>query len=49
MWPTSSQLARLFATAKMERFTDIRQVNINDLKLGPIVDQIGTDYTTVQT
>ena len=40
--PTSSQPARLFATAKTHKFTDIKQININDLKLRPIVDQTGT-------
>ena len=42
MRPTSSQPARLFATAKTHKFTDIKQVNINDLKLRPIIDQTGT-------
>ena len=36
MRPTSSQPARLFATAKTHTFTDIKQININDLKLRPI-------------
>ena len=38
MRPTSSQPARLFATAKTHKFTDIKQININDLKLRPIID-----------
>ena len=42
MRPTSSQPARLFVTWKTHQFTDIKQVNINDLKLRPIVDQTGT-------
>ena len=42
MRPTSSQPARHFAAAKMHKFTDIKQININDLKLGPIIDQTGT-------
>ena len=42
MRPTSSQPARLFATAKSHKFTDIKQININDLKLPPIIDQTGT-------
>ena len=42
MRPTSSQPARLFATAKTHKFTDIKQININDLKLRPIIDQTGT-------
>ena len=40
--PTSSQPARLFATAKTNKFTDIKQMNTNDLKLCPIIDQTGT-------
>ena len=40
MRPTSSQLARLFATRKTHRFIDIKQLNIN--KLHPIIDQTGT-------
>ena len=42
MKPTSSQPARLFATAKTHKFTDIKQTSINDLKLRPIIDQTGT-------
>ena len=42
MRPASSQRARLFATAKTQKFTDIKQININDLKLHPIIDQTGT-------
>ena len=42
MRPTSSQPARLFATAETHKFTDIKQININDLKLHPIIDQTGT-------
>ena len=40
--PTSSQPARLFATAKTHKFTDTKQMNINHLKLRPIIDQTGT-------
>ena len=36
MRPTSSEPARLFATAKNHKFTDIKQINIDDLKLLPI-------------
>ena len=42
MRPTSSQPARLFATAKTHTFTDTKQTNINNLKLRPIIDQTGT-------
>ena len=33
---------RLFATAKTHKFTDAKQININNLKLHPIIDQAGT-------
>ena len=39
MRPTSCQPARLLATAKTHKFTDIKQININDLKLRPAIDQ----------
>ena len=39
---TSRQPGRLFVTAKTHKFTDIKQININDLKLRPIIDQTGT-------
>ena len=42
MRPTSSQPTKLFATAKTLKFTDINQININDLILYPIIDQTGT-------
>ena len=42
MRPTSIQPARLFATAKTHKFTDTKQININNLKLRPIIDQTGT-------
>ena len=42
MRPTSSQLARLFATRKTHKFIDIKQLNINNLKLHPIIDRTGT-------
>ena len=42
MRTTSSQPARFFATRKTHKFTDIKQVNINDSKLCPIIDQSGT-------
>ena len=40
--PSSSQSARLFTTAKTHKFTDTKQININNLKLRPIIDQTGT-------
>ena len=42
MGPTPSQPARLFATAKTHKFTDTTQININNLKLRPIINQTGT-------
>ena len=42
MRPISIQPARLFPTAKTRKFTDIKQININDLKLCPIIGQTGT-------
>ena len=42
MRPTSSQPPRLFATGKTHKFTDTKQININNLKLHPIIDQTGT-------
>ena len=41
MRPTSSQPAGFFATVKTHKFRDIKQMNINDLKLRPIIDQTG--------
>ena len=40
--PSSSQPARPFASAKTHKFTDTKQININNLKLRPIIDQTGT-------
>ena len=40
--PTSGQPTRLFATAMTHKFTDTKQININNLKLCPIRDQTGT-------
>ena len=42
MRPTSSQPAGFFATVKTHKFRDVKQMNINDLKLRPIIDQTGT-------
>ena len=42
MRPTSSQSARLFATAKTHKLTDTKQININNMKLRPIIDQTDT-------
>ena len=48
MRPTTSQPTRLFATMKMQKFTDIKQLSINDLKLCPVIDQTGTHLLTIQ-
>ena len=46
MRPTESQSNRLFATMNMQKFTDIKQLSINDLKLCPVIDQTGTQLLT---
>ena len=43
---TESQSNRLFATMNMQKFTDIKQLSINDLKLCPVIDQTGTQLLT---
>ena len=40
--PTSNQPARIYASAKTSKFLSVDNVNINDLKFGPIKDQTGT-------
>ena len=42
MRPISNQPARFFATAKTHKFNRIEDINIQDLKLRPIIDQTGT-------
>ena len=44
MYPSSNQPARFFATAKTHKFPTLDDVNLNDLKLRPIIDQTGTCY-----
>ena len=39
---TSTQPARLPATAKTHKLTDTKKKNLNNLKLLPIIDQTGT-------
>ena len=41
MRPTTRQLVRRFAITKMYKFTDIKQININGLKLCRLIDQTG--------
>ena len=40
--PISNQPARFFATAKSHKFNKIEDINIQDLKLRPIIDQTST-------
>ena len=42
MRPNSNQPARLFATAKTRKFSNFEDIDINNLKIRPIVDQTGT-------
>ena len=42
MRPSSNQPARLFATAKTHKFDRFKDINIENLKLRPIIDQTGT-------
>ena len=42
MRPTSSQPVSHFPTAKTHKFSDTKQININNLKLRPIIHQTGT-------
>ena len=42
MRPNSNQPARLFATAKTHKFSNFEDIDINNLKIRPIVDQTGT-------
>ena len=42
MCPISNQPVRFFATAKTHKFNKIEDINIQDLKLRPIIDQTGT-------
>ena len=40
----SHQPARIFATAKTHKFENINDITVDNLKLRPIIDQIGTCY-----
>ena len=42
MHPISNQPARFFAIAKTHKFNKIEDINIQDLKLRPIIYQTGT-------
>ena len=41
--PISNQPARSFGTAKTHKFNKIEDINIQDLKLRPIIDQTGSN------
>ena len=42
MLPISNQLARIYASAKSNKFSSVYSVNINGLKFWQIIDKIGT-------
>ena len=42
MRPVSNRLAQLYASAKTHTFDNINDVNLDQLKFQPIMDQIGT-------
>ena len=42
MHPVSNQPAPLFATAKTHKFKSLEEINVDQLKLHPIIDQTGT-------
>ena len=42
--PSKHQPARFFATAKTHKFDNINDIDLNKLKLRPIIDQTGTCY-----
>ena len=44
MRPVSNYPARLYTSAKTHKFDNINDVNLDQLKFGPIMDQTGT-YT----
>ena len=46
MHPVSKQTACFFATAKRHKFTTIQEINVDQLKLCPIIDQTDT-YTYI--
>ena len=40
--PTSNQPGKVYASAKIHKFSSVDNVNINDLKFRPIINQTGT-------
>ena len=45
MRPSSNQPARFFATAKTQKFDQLEDIYLADLKLRPIIDQTGSCYS----
>lgn len=39
MYPSCNQLAKIYGAAKTHKFNNITEININDLKFRPIIDQ----------
>ena len=49
MCPVSNQQARFFVTIKTHKFKSLKEINLDQLKLRPIIDQTCTYiYTTHQ-
>ena len=44
MRPTTNQPGRLFATAKTHKFSSLEEIDLEQLKLRPIIDQTGSCY-----
>ena len=42
MHPVSNQPARFFATGKTQKFKSLEEINIDQLKLRPIINQTDT-------
>ena len=42
MCPVSNRPVRFFATAKKHKFKSLEEINVDQLKLRPIIDQTGT-------
>ena len=42
MCPVSNPPARFFPTAKKHKFKSLEEINVDQLKLRPIIDQTGT-------